>query len=216
MSGIVEAHGGSVGTFIGDAVMAVFGMPVAHEDDALRACRSALDMRDALPEPRRAGAHRDQYGRSRQRNPWKPGDGRRRQRRGAPRAGGTARRDPDRRQDVRAGRRGRGRRSARAARAQGQVEARARLPARRDHGHVRATARHSLRRPRRELRALRQAWRACPRPAAVRAGDRPRRRRRRQVAADDRVPLPRSTLASSAAAACRTERESPIGRWSRC
>ena len=49
MSGIVEAHGGSVGTFIGDAVMAVFGMPVAHEDDALRACRSALDMRDALP-----------------------------------------------------------------------------------------------------------------------------------------------------------------------
>jgi class 3 adenylate cyclase/predicted ATPase len=49
MSGIVETHGGSVGTFIGDAVMAVFGMPVAHEDDALRACRSALDMRDALP-----------------------------------------------------------------------------------------------------------------------------------------------------------------------
>jgi class 3 adenylate cyclase/tetratricopeptide (TPR) repeat protein len=50
MNGIVETHGGIVGKFIGDAVMAVFGMPVAHEDDALRACRSALEMRDALPE----------------------------------------------------------------------------------------------------------------------------------------------------------------------
>src|SRR6201994_2700453 len=50
MKGIVEAHGGSVEKFIGDAVMAVFGVPVAHEDDALRACRAAVAMRDALPE----------------------------------------------------------------------------------------------------------------------------------------------------------------------
>src|SRR5215472_6041021 len=50
MKGIVEAHGGSVEKFIGDAVMAVFGVPVAHEDDALRACRAAGEMRDALPE----------------------------------------------------------------------------------------------------------------------------------------------------------------------
>ncbi|HKD95948.1 MAG TPA: adenylate/guanylate cyclase domain-containing protein [Gaiellaceae bacterium] len=50
MSGIVEAHGGSVEKFIGDAVMAVFGVPAAHEDDALRACRAAVEMRDALPE----------------------------------------------------------------------------------------------------------------------------------------------------------------------
>src|SRR5436190_11758410 len=50
MSGIVETHGGSVEKFIGDAVMAVFGVPAAHEDDALRACRAAVEMRGALPE----------------------------------------------------------------------------------------------------------------------------------------------------------------------
>src|SRR2546421_12749418 len=50
MKGIVESHGGSVEKFIGDAVMAVFGGPVVHEDDALRACRAAVEMRDAVPE----------------------------------------------------------------------------------------------------------------------------------------------------------------------
>ena len=50
MSGIVESHGGTVEKFIGDAVMAVFGVPTAHEDDALRAVRAAAEMRDALPE----------------------------------------------------------------------------------------------------------------------------------------------------------------------
>ena len=50
MKGIVERHGGTVEKFIGDAVMAVFGVPVLHEDDALRACRAAVEMRDALPE----------------------------------------------------------------------------------------------------------------------------------------------------------------------
>ena len=50
MRGIVESHGGTVEKFIGDAVMAVFGVPVVHEDDALRACRAALEMRDAIPE----------------------------------------------------------------------------------------------------------------------------------------------------------------------
>ena len=50
MQAIVERHGGSVEKFIGDAVMAVFGVPVLHEDDALRAVRAAVEMRDALPE----------------------------------------------------------------------------------------------------------------------------------------------------------------------
>src|SRR3989454_4151056 len=50
MKGIVERHGGSVEKFIGDAVMAVFGVPLLHEDDALRALRAAAEMREALPE----------------------------------------------------------------------------------------------------------------------------------------------------------------------
>ena len=50
MTAIVEYHGGTVEKFIGDAVMAVFGVPVLHEDDALRALRAALEPRDAFPE----------------------------------------------------------------------------------------------------------------------------------------------------------------------
>src|SRR5919202_2814585 len=48
MRAIVERHGGTVEKFIGDAVMAVFGVPVAHEDDALRAIRAAAELREAL------------------------------------------------------------------------------------------------------------------------------------------------------------------------
>ena len=50
MKAIVERHEGSVEKFIGDAVMAVFGVPTAHEDDALRACRAGVEMREAFPE----------------------------------------------------------------------------------------------------------------------------------------------------------------------
>jgi class 3 adenylate cyclase/tetratricopeptide (TPR) repeat protein len=45
---ILERHGGSVEKFVGDAVMAVFGIPTAHEDDALRAVRAAAEMREAI------------------------------------------------------------------------------------------------------------------------------------------------------------------------
>ena len=50
MKAIVERHGGTVEKFIGDAVMAVFGVPMLHEDDALRALRVAVEMREAFPE----------------------------------------------------------------------------------------------------------------------------------------------------------------------
>ncbi len=43
----IEAYGGTVEKFVGDAVMAVFGAPVAHEDDAERAVRAGLAVLDA-------------------------------------------------------------------------------------------------------------------------------------------------------------------------
>jgi len=48
MASILERHGGNVEKFIGDAVMAVFGIPSVHEDDAMRAVRAAVEMRAAL------------------------------------------------------------------------------------------------------------------------------------------------------------------------
>jgi DNA-binding SARP family transcriptional activator len=48
VSAVLTRHGGTVEKYAGDAVMAVFGIPVSHEDDALRAARAALDIRTAI------------------------------------------------------------------------------------------------------------------------------------------------------------------------
>ena len=194
MKAIVERHGGTVEKFIGDAVMAVFGVPTLHEDDALRAVRAAVEMRDALPGARRSrGTDRDHDGRGGDRDRGAPRDGRRGQRGRAPRAGGRARRDP-------------GRRARRAALARdaveveeleplelkGKAEPVRRLPPARRHGaarRARASARRADGRPRaRAAAALRRVGTA---PSSERtcllftllgtAG-------RRQVAAGRRVP----------------------------
>ena len=46
MRPVLERHGGTVEKYIGDAIMAVFGLPRMHEDDALRAVRAAAEMRE--------------------------------------------------------------------------------------------------------------------------------------------------------------------------
>jgi hypothetical protein len=47
---VIERHGGTVEKFVGDAVMAVFGVPVAHEDDAMRAVRAAWELQAEMAE----------------------------------------------------------------------------------------------------------------------------------------------------------------------
>src|SRR5213594_2414473 len=46
----IETHGGTVEKFAGDAVMAAFGIPLAHEDDAERAVRAGLGIRDLVKD----------------------------------------------------------------------------------------------------------------------------------------------------------------------
>src|SRR6266496_4714666 len=50
MKGAIERHGGTVEKFVGDEVMAVFGVPTVHEDDALRAVRAAVAVHECVAE----------------------------------------------------------------------------------------------------------------------------------------------------------------------
>ena len=76
----VERYGGTVDKYIGDNVMAIFGAPVAHEDDAERAVRAGLGMQAAMERGQRGPAVR---------RPLRPARGRE-HRRGAGRRGGQS------------------------------------------------------------------------------------------------------------------------------
>ena len=58
MVNVVLKYDGTVDKFIGDAIMAVFGAPIKHNDDAKRACLTALEMREALCEAQNKMADR--------------------------------------------------------------------------------------------------------------------------------------------------------------
>ena len=102
----LERYGGTIEKFIGDAVMALFGAPVAHEDDPERAVRAALAIRDWAREHEdvkvRIGVNTGEAFVTLDARPEAgEGDGRRRRgQHGRAAAGGRAReRDPRRRDD---------------------------------------------------------------------------------------------------------------------
>ena len=236
MKDIAETHGGTVEKFIGDAVMVVFGVPRLHEDDAERAVRAALAMRDAV-----ADLNRDRESRSRSGSGVNSGEvvagvGDERQFL----VTGDAVNVAARLQAGSGGRRGRRRRAhrtphprrdrirgARADHREGQGRAGAGVPriagAQRPSGPARglADAARRVRRPRRELRQLLDTFARASDERTSSSGDGRRERRRRQVPArrgslgssDGTAP----TCTSCAVAACRTARGSRTGRsWTSC
>ena len=194
---ILERHGGTVEKFVGDAVMAVFGIPVSHEDDALRAVRAAAEMRAAIAEHGlEAGsastrARSSSAARARRSSPATPSTspraragGRRAARSSsAPRRGCSSRR--------------RSRRARRAARAEGEVGARRGVPAPRGDQRRRAARtppRDAARRPRARAPAALARLRGRGRRPHVPALHAPRPGRHRQVAPRRRLPRARRRL----------------------
>ena len=214
----VERYGGTVDKYIGDNVMALFGAPVAHEDDAERAVRAGLGMQAAMEEVNAGLPRRNQLRPARGRQHRRGARGRRR--RGVHRRGrhrerrlAAAERRPSgqrhRRRAHHAGLRDSGQlRAARAAAAEGEGSARAglggRLPDRRAGRRPRRSrSRVSARRPRRRAEGARDALRARSRGEAAAAGHADRRGGRRQVAGAARVRAPARPASLRAVAAHR-------------
>ena len=230
-SEVIERYGGMVEKFIGDAVMAVWGTPTAHEDDAERAVRAALELVDAVRAlgpgiDARAGVLTGR-GRGHARR-HEPGHGRRRPRehRGADPVGRRAGHRPRRRGDVprrqrvdrvRGGRRadaqGQGRAGPGLARAAGGRRARRPRPVgrcsrRRSSGATTSCACSRTSTTRRRARAGRAS---CRSPGIAGHRQEPPRLGVREV------PRRRSSSGSggTTGARPRTARASRSGRWAR-